>query len=479
MSDVSEGTLQEGAFIPKTYTPLAAWALSLGCTVGWGSFVMPGTTFLPVAGPLGTAIAFLIGTVAMLAVAVNYGYMARRYPGRGGVYRYVREVFGPNHAFVCSWCLVLAYCASMVSNATALALLARSVLGPVLQRGPHYLVAGYDVYLVEVFTGMVAIALVGYLCLRSARLTSLVETVLVIGLTLGILAIAVIAIVDPRVSLDSVRPGFNPHYTPLAGVFTVLASVPWAFIGFEAVTQVSGECRFSTSKYTRIMAGAVLCGTVMYLVLNTVAAAFVPAGHDGWVAYIDDLANLGGLDALPTFYAGYQMAGDAGLALFGITALCAVMSGVVGFYVAATRLVRTLAADRALPHRFMALHPRFKTPAAATTIIMGITLFVPFLGRNVLSWILDLMSLGAAIAYTYVSIAVLTCARRDGDRRMAFVGTLGSAIALVCIALLLVPIPGLSTSLTKETYIILVAWVALGVNFYTPTVMRSDTTLRG
>ncbi|MBR1829451.1 MAG: hypothetical protein IJ781_08070, partial [Atopobiaceae bacterium] len=68
MSDVSEGTLQEGAFIPKTYTPLAAWALSLGCTVGWGSFVMPGTTFLPVAGPLGTAIAFLIGTVAMLAV---------------------------------------------------------------------------------------------------------------------------------------------------------------------------------------------------------------------------------------------------------------------------------------------------------------------------------------------------------------------------------------------------------------------------
>lgn len=43
----------------------------------------------------------------------------------------------------------------------------------------------------------------------------------------------------------------------------------------------------------------------------------------------------------------------------------------------------------------------------------------------------------------------------------------------------MVPGAGLSTSLTKETYIILVAWVALGVNFYTPTVMRSDTTLRG
>ena len=38
-----------------------AWALSFGCSVGWGSFVMPGTTFLPIAGPVGTAIGLGIG----------------------------------------------------------------------------------------------------------------------------------------------------------------------------------------------------------------------------------------------------------------------------------------------------------------------------------------------------------------------------------------------------------------------------------
>lgn len=33
-------------------SPVNVWALSVGCAVGWGAFVMPGTTLLPAAGPL-------------------------------------------------------------------------------------------------------------------------------------------------------------------------------------------------------------------------------------------------------------------------------------------------------------------------------------------------------------------------------------------------------------------------------------------
>ncbi len=40
----------------RRLSPLAVWALSFGCSVGWGAFVMPGNTFLPIAGPLGTAL---------------------------------------------------------------------------------------------------------------------------------------------------------------------------------------------------------------------------------------------------------------------------------------------------------------------------------------------------------------------------------------------------------------------------------------
>ena len=37
--------------------------------IGWGVFVMPGTTFLPVAGPIGTLIAMGISVIIILIIA--------------------------------------------------------------------------------------------------------------------------------------------------------------------------------------------------------------------------------------------------------------------------------------------------------------------------------------------------------------------------------------------------------------------------
>jgi hypothetical protein len=44
---------QGGKALSKYLSPLGVWALAFGCAVGWGAFVMPGTTFLPIAGPWG------------------------------------------------------------------------------------------------------------------------------------------------------------------------------------------------------------------------------------------------------------------------------------------------------------------------------------------------------------------------------------------------------------------------------------------
>ena len=75
-------------------SPLAAWALSLGCAVGWGSFVMPGTTFLPQAGPLGTTVAFAVGSLAILVIAADYAVMVGVLPNERGMYAYVRHALG-------------------------------------------------------------------------------------------------------------------------------------------------------------------------------------------------------------------------------------------------------------------------------------------------------------------------------------------------------------------------------------------------
>ena len=64
---------------PTPYlSTLGAWALAFGCSVGWGAFVMPGTTFLPVAGPVGSAVGLALGALVMFIIARNYHYLANR-----------------------------------------------------------------------------------------------------------------------------------------------------------------------------------------------------------------------------------------------------------------------------------------------------------------------------------------------------------------------------------------------------------------
>ena len=48
------------AHLKKNLSGAGAWALAFGCSVGWGAFVMPGTTFLPIAGLLGTVLGMCI-----------------------------------------------------------------------------------------------------------------------------------------------------------------------------------------------------------------------------------------------------------------------------------------------------------------------------------------------------------------------------------------------------------------------------------
>ena len=68
-------------------SPLSAWALSFGCAVGWGAFVMPGTALLPLAGPLGTLIGLAAGAAVMFLVGRNYHYLIQHFPDKAFRFR--------------------------------------------------------------------------------------------------------------------------------------------------------------------------------------------------------------------------------------------------------------------------------------------------------------------------------------------------------------------------------------------------------
>lgn len=460
--------------LEKKLTPLNVWSLALGCIIGWGAFVMPGNTFLGKAGPLGTAIAMTIAALIMIIIAFNYNYMINKYPVAGGEFTYTQQAFGKKHAFICSWFLGLSYLAIVPLNATALALIGRNLMNNVFQFGFHYHVAGYDIFLGEIILAIVALLLFAGLSIRGVKFTGLFQTMLVFALVGGVLVVTMAALMKPGVSFKHLSPGFYPGNSSIVGILAVVAVAPWAFVGFDTVPQAAEEFKFSARKTKFIMVLSILFGAAVYVLLNTVTAAVVPEEYPSWDAYIKDLPNLKGLLSLPTFHAGYQLLGTAGLVFLGIAVLGAILSGIIGFYMATSRLLYSMSKENVLPSWFGELHGKFKTPAHAILFTLVIALIGSLWGRTALGWIVDMSSIGAAIGYGYTSLAAYKFAKLDGDMGMMVTGVIGFIMSLVFIILLLVPIPMLGCSLGKESYMSLIAWIVIGIVFFFNANKKAD-----
>ena len=65
-------------------------AVAVGSIIGWGCFVMPGNSFLPSAGPIGTVIGLFLAAVMAWVIAQSYGYLIRKYPVEGGEFEYTK-----------------------------------------------------------------------------------------------------------------------------------------------------------------------------------------------------------------------------------------------------------------------------------------------------------------------------------------------------------------------------------------------------
>ena len=148
---------------------------------------MPGSTFLPSAGPLGSIIGFLIGIISMLIICTNYNYMINKFPDAGGTYTYTKEMFGHDHAFISAWFLILCYSAVIWANATAVSLISKYLFGNILQSGFHYQIADHIIYFNEALVSVAFLVVFGLVCICGNKITEKIQIVSSFGLLLGIL----------------------------------------------------------------------------------------------------------------------------------------------------------------------------------------------------------------------------------------------------------------------------------------------------
>ena len=452
--------------IKKPYlSKLDVWSMAFGCMVGWGAFVMPGTTFLPIAGPLGTIIAMLVSTLIMLVIGYNFSFLMNLKPEAGGVYSYTKEVFGRDHAFLSSWFLCLSYLTLVFLNGTALFVVLRTIFGDAIHTGFHYTVSGNKIYLGEIFVSVSALGGVGVLFIKAKKILHKIHSFLSIIMIIGILTVAVICI-PHAVSNGSLNIIGLKDVNISYGIYSIIFLAPWAFVGFDVISFDTLNFRFKANKSKHIIFSAIIAAGLAYTALTIVSISSVPDGYSDWTEYIADIGNLSNEKAVPTFYAAKAIMGTPGLILIGITALAGVLTGIIGGYRATIRVLSTMAEDKILSEVFS------KT-VYSTLFIMVLSISLALLGRNTLSWFVDLTSFGAIVGFGYTSASAYKLAKNEKIKRVEVTGATGTIISIIFVIVQLIPRLTAMEAMCSEAFLLLSCWCLMGFIFYWRTTIRS------
>lgn len=473
---------QQNQGLQKSLNPMSVWAIAFGCIIGWGSFINPGKKFLPNSGVAGTAIAMVLGALVMVIIAFSYAYMVPKYPKAGGEFTFTKNCFGKIPAYLCGWFLVAAYLTNVPMNSTAIGLIVDGIDGgaDILKFGFHYEIAGFEVYLGEIILAMSILILFGILNILGVKKAGFIQTVLATTLAICAFTLCIAGLISAKAQGINMTPiwGFDKAAAMaaeattenidefahvgtqgiLSAILATFAIAPWAFVGFDTIPQAAEEFKFSNKKVMAIMSVAIAFGCFVYTSNNTVAAAALTNWPDRvmageWVLLV----------------AAEEMLGVFGKILIGAGVSCAVLSGMMGFYLASSRLMYSMSRDGYLPAWFGKIDEKHHTPRNAMIFCIIISLSGPILGREALGWFVDMSAIGASIGFFFTCASTLVTMKKDGDgtRKLKVFATLGLIFSLIFMVLQLIPIPGLSgVHFGKESYFMLIVWIVLGLVFY-------------
>jgi len=312
----------------------------VGTVIGSGIFLTPGAVVRN-AGAGGTAlVVWLVGGVLSLLGALTFAELGAARPDSGGLYTYLRDVFGPMPAFLYGWTMFLVIGSG--SLATLGAAFPRYV-GTFVPLSP----------LGERAVALAMIALVTALNIRGTRQSADVQGVATALKASVIVLLAIVLIAaSPKTPAGGAWWPEHLTFSMLSSGVTAMIGVLWAYEGWQYLTFSAGESVDPQRTFGR----GIVIGTVLLIGIYVTA-------------------NLGYLRALGVdgVAASTRVASDAATAVMGPDAarvlaaviLISIFSAANGLTLTLPRLFFAMSRDRLFFARLATVHPRYGTPAVA------------------------------------------------------------------------------------------------------------------
>jgi len=314
-------------------------AIVVGTVIGSGIFLVPG----PIANRLHTLtlvlLVWIVGGLLSLFGSLSMGELAAIYPEAGGLYVYLRNIYGRPLAFLYGWALFsLIQSGSIATLASGFALYVSKItpLSPLEFRA-------LPILCIVFFTGV---------NLFGVRLAGGVQNLSAIGKVIGIaLVFALLIGRGHAVSLSTVHPAKGTASLAL-NFGTALIAVLWSYEGWHVVSFTAGEFRNARRDLPKSLFWGTIIVTAIYLLLNV---AYYVVLTPNQVAASTSAAGA----AIQATW------GKGALLIVSILILTSILGSTNGLVLTAPRVYYAMAKDGLFFAKFGEISARFRVPVFA------------------------------------------------------------------------------------------------------------------
>ncbi|NVI09385.1 APC family permease [Paraburkholderia sp. JPY454] len=426
---------------------------SLGSIIGSG-WLFGAWHASKVAGPA-AIIAWIIGAVIVLAIALTYAELGTTYPESGGMVRYARYSHGALVGFIAAW----ANWISIVAVIPIEAIASVQYMASWPYSWAHALMTGEDLTTQGLFAS--ALLVIVYFMLNYWGVKLFVKTNTAITVFKFLVPGATIAsLMWAGWHQENFAVGTGGQFAPYGwpSILTAVATsgIVFSFNGFQSPVSFAGEARSPSKSIPFALVGSILLALVIYVMLQI---AFIGAVSPSSIA-----SGWHGLNFSSPF-AELAIALDLNwLAILLYVDAFVSPSGTGTIYTATTaRMIYAMERNGTMPSIFGATHPVYGVPRAAMWFNLGISFLFMFFFRG---WgtLAAVISVATIVSFLTGPVSLMALRKHAADLRrpLRIPGMLVIApFAFVCASLMLFwacwPLTG---------QIILLIIVALPVYFY-------------
>ncbi len=299
---------------------------------------------------LASPVSIIIAMIGMCALAWIISRFARRIHAAGSLYDYVTEAFGQRIGFVGGW----VYYGGVVALTLAIGL----AFGGFLQ-GTLMI---YDVDIAWYWLSIAFWVVAALMLLRGVAISTRVQLVLGFGSFLVILAFSIWVILKVASDTGLSAQPFNPSSSDQGwnGIFFGMLYAVIMFIGFESSANLAEETKNPRKHIPLAIFGSCIAVGIFYVIVTYAQAVGFGLSVEAWLAAFPPLYTLA---ADPT----YGSSGFGQLIQWIIVIDIAAVG--LGTATASSRGVFALARDGRLPSFLAKVHPQYKTPYVASTVL--------------------------------------------------------------------------------------------------------------